>query len=228
MFVTVGTTSFDAFVSAACSPSFASALHAKGYRRVVLQVGRGSFTPPTPTTAPEEEVRDTRATKKAAKAGAGAGSGAGGSTQGAAGDAAGPWSFSIPVSSSSSPPPAPIPVTAYRFKPNIAEDIAGAALVVSHAGAGSIFESLRASKPLLVVVNTSLADNHQTEIAAALSAPASSSSSSSSTSGPHLAYCEPHTLVEAVEKLDVRKLRPLPVKDASRFTGLVDRLMGHA
>ena len=29
------------------------------------------------------------------------------------------------------------------------------------AGAGSIFEALRAARPLLVVVNTALMDNHQ-------------------------------------------------------------------
>jgi beta-1,4-N-acetylglucosaminyltransferase len=35
-------------------------------------------------------------------------------------------------------------VETFRFKPNIGEDIAVASLVISHAGAGSIIESLRA------------------------------------------------------------------------------------
>jgi UDP-N-acetylglucosamine transferase subunit ALG13 len=33
--------------------------------------------------------------------------------------------------------------------------------VVSHAGAGSVFEALGGRRPLLVVVNETLMDNHQ-------------------------------------------------------------------
>ena len=41
-------------------------------------------------------------------------------------------------------------------------------MVVSHAGAGSIFESVRARRRLLVVVNPELMDNHQVELAEAM------------------------------------------------------------
>ncbi|SCV00564.1 LAMI_0G05908g1_1 [Lachancea mirantina] len=40
-----------------------------------------------------------------------------------------------------------------------------AQLIISHAGTGSILDALRAHKRLVVVVNTSLMDNHQAEIA---------------------------------------------------------------
>lgn len=58
-----------------------------------------------------------------------------------------------------------IPIEHYSFKPSLHDDMAGAALVVSHAGSGSIMESLELSKPTVVVVNTSLMDNHQLELA---------------------------------------------------------------
>lgn len=58
-----------------------------------------------------------------------------------------------------------VPLEHYSFKPSLHDDMAGAALVVSHAGSGSIMESLELCKPTVVVVNTSLMDNHQLELA---------------------------------------------------------------
>lgn len=63
----------------------------------------------------------------------------------------------------------PVSFELFTLRPSLADDIAGAAFIVSHAGAGSIFEALRADKPLIVVVNDALADNHQTELADAMS-----------------------------------------------------------
>jgi beta-1,4-N-acetylglucosaminyltransferase len=55
-------------------------------------------------------------------------------------------------------------VTYFRYAPTLEERIDEASLVISHAGAGSIFESLRAGKRLIAVPNSALMDNHQEEL----------------------------------------------------------------
>lgn len=159
VFVTVGTTSFDALARAVDDPALVTALEAAGYTSLTLQLGRGAYTP-TRTVA---EGRDEATT-------------AGGFTVRRVRRACSlngrppprptltRLSLSLSLSSLSSPR------SWFRFAPALDSLVAAAALVVSHAGAGSIFEALRARKPLLVVVNTALMDNHQTELAEALAA----------------------------------------------------------
>ncbi|EKX37417.1 hypothetical protein GUITHDRAFT_43756, partial [Guillardia theta CCMP2712] len=57
-----------------------------------------------------------------------------------------------------------------QYKPSLQEDMAAADLIVSHAGAGSVMESLRMGKKLVVVANQALMDNHQMELADAMAA----------------------------------------------------------
>lgn len=54
---------------------------------------------------------------------------------------------------------------AFPFISDIAKIICESDLVVSHAGTGSMVDVLRLQKPLIVVVNKMLMDNHQTEVA---------------------------------------------------------------
>ncbi|CCC69558.1 hypothetical protein NCAS_0C05680 [Naumovozyma castellii] len=54
----------------------------------------------------------------------------------------------------------------FPFSSNIQECIErDATLVISHAGTGSILDSLRLKKPLIICVNDTLMDNHQEQIA---------------------------------------------------------------
>jgi UDP-N-acetylglucosamine transferase subunit ALG13 len=253
VFITVGTTSFEAFISAACSAEVAAALAARGFRRVVMQVGRGAFAVPEGATAvatgggsagggpADGPSQWTFQVRVPGQGGGGGGSavggrgGAGGGRQrsrsrGGAGSgeggqaAAGGGSSSSSSGGGGSGGGGGVTVTyeAYRFKASISGDVSGAGLVISHAGAGSIFESLRAGKPLVVVVNTALADNHQTELAEALGGGGAGGSGS----GPHLAWCEPAGLAATLCALHVPSLRPLPAPDTSRFTAALDALMG--
>ena len=49
----------------------------------------------------------------------------------------------------------------FDFKAGLGEDMEAADLIISHAGAGSVLEALRRKKPLIIVVNCALMDNHQ-------------------------------------------------------------------
>ena len=56
----------------------------------------------------------------------------------------------------------------FRLKASLFCDISKADLVISHCGAGTVLDTLRCRKPLVVVVNNSLMNNHQEELAGAM------------------------------------------------------------
>ncbi|KAL0236354.1 hypothetical protein GEMRC1_002936 [Eukaryota sp. GEM-RC1] len=53
----------------------------------------------------------------------------------------------------------------FRYRTSIHEYIASASLVISAGGAGTMSETLKLRKPLIVVINNSLLHNHQVELA---------------------------------------------------------------
>jgi len=97
-------------------------------------------------------------------------------------------------------------------------EVCGAAFVVSHAGAGSIFEALRAHRPLVVVVNEALADNHQTELADAMEG------------RMHCYSCGPAGLPAKLRDADFSKLQPLPsaAPGLAAFAAALDEATGFA
>lgn len=112
----------------------------------------------------------------------------------------------------------PIKIDCYDFKENILSDIAWSDLVISHAGAGSCIEVLTHKKPLIVVVNDKLMDNHQTELAQQLFIDG------------HLLYCTPHTLTETLGDLNkkITLLKPYEPghNNMMKFVSHLNTMMG--
>ncbi|XP_078439555.1 glycosyltransferase family protein 28 [Wolffia australiana] len=150
VFVTVGTTSFDALVRAVDTDEVKEELWRKGYSEMLIQLGRGTYIP----------------------------------------------------SKFSKGEDGPLSVDYFTFSPTIADYLKSAALVISHAGSGSIFETLRLGKPLMVVVNKGLMDNHQSELAAELAA------------RKHLFCACPQTLARALRAMDTEAIEPYFPGDA--------------
>ncbi|KAF7654121.1 hypothetical protein LDENG_00073760 [Lucifuga dentata] len=107
-----------------------------------------------------------------------------------------------------------VKLEAFRFKDSIAEDIKQADLVISHAGAGSCMEVLGAGKPLLVVVNDKLMDNHQLELARRLH------------TDSHLLYCTCSTLTETLRNMDLSVLLPFMPGEPKIFADFLNRALG--
>lgn len=102
-------------------------------------------------------------------------------------------------------------VTGFDFSMEIACEIESCDLVISHAGTGSILDCLTAKKPLIVVVNTDLMDNHQMEIANAFR------------EGDHLivSTAKNDELADAVKKAGAFDFRPLEQSDGSQVARIL-------
>nr|CAG4650657.1 EOG090X0KOU [Sida crystallina] len=107
-------------------------------------------------------------------------------------------------------------VSWFRLKDSIHENMAEAAMVISHAGAGSCTEVLRIKKPLIVCVNESLMGNHQSELAEQLHRDG------------HSLMCYPRTLLETLESAEMSRLKPFPPPQTQKFSIFLESLMGFA
>lgn len=99
------------------------------------------------------------------------------------------------------------------FFDNIIKEIEKADLVISHAGAGSCLDVLHVGKPLLVVVNDQLMDNHQLELASQLE------------DEGYLYYCMCDTIEDNLDE-DFTDLIPYPPGRPLLFANYVDKVMG--
>ncbi|KAI1795810.1 glycosyl transferase [Ganoderma leucocontextum] len=168
VFVTVGSTRFDALVQRVLSEPVLDVLRAKGYRTLDVQCGNSEFDASLLSRNADDHW-----------------------------ESAGELETSV-----------------WRFKPTLKEDYERADLIISHAGSGTIIDVLRLRKPLIVIPNETLMDNHQAELSDAL------------VGLGHLRSSSVANLPRAIENLDASTLVPFPQFDGSRFRELLDEEMG--
>ena len=98
-----------------------------------------------------------------------------------------------------------IVVECVRFHNDFADILAAATLIIGHAGAGTILEALRAHRQLLVVINDSLMDNHQLELAQELA------------KDSYLDYCSVKDIVKSLRLMEHRSFAVFPEANAREF-----------
>lgn len=110
-------------------------------------------------------------------------------------------------------PTVDIVLEVFRFKPSLTSDMREADLIICHAGAGSITEALSLNKQVMVVVNGTLMDNHQSELANAVVSKG---------------YCfstDPDRLVSDLLTADFSSTTVYPTVDYAAFPKLIDELL---
>ncbi|KAG6865022.1 hypothetical protein C0991_005568 [Blastosporella zonata] len=106
-----------------------------------------------------------------------------------------------------------VAIELWKFKPTLQNEYERADLVISHAGSGTILDVLRLGKPLLVVVNPTLLDNHQQELASALEGLG------------HLKHSTIPDLYQIIESFDPSSLIPFPPFDGSQFANMAPKTL---
>lgn len=107
-------------------------------------------------------------------------------------------------------------IKVFDYKPSLRQDMEESDLVISHAGAGTCLEVLELNKPLVVIVNDQLMDNHQTELADRLA------------SSGHLVSGTVSSLMESLVKMEKEKegLKTFLPGDGRLFSRFINDLMG--
>lgn len=176
IFITVGTTLFQALIKCVTAPLFLNHMASLGYDRLIIQYGKGRMPTLTTDVAASDKIESKMekgtGNKEDQKRGIYKISNQGKEYN--ENDSSQKFSNGVVKA---------IEWEMYRFKPSLEEDMSNADLIISHAGAGSIMEGLEHCrkynsqcgqdeshdmKKLVVVINDILMDNHQCELAYAL------------------------------------------------------------
>lgn len=86
--------------------------------------------------------------------------------------------------------------------------------IISHAGAGTCIDVLTRKKPLIVVVNDTLMNNHQTELAEQLS------------SDNYLFHTTVRNLPNTLNEFDIDRLKEYEEGNVDKFIKFLDQAMG--
>ncbi|KAF1807294.1 glycosyltransferase family 1 protein [Mucor lusitanicus] len=166
LFVTVGSTGFDALIQQTTSSDFLNSLSEVGIKKVVYQFGASEQVFANSLQFYQGKVLD---------------------------------------------------LDGYKYKASIAEDMEQADIIISHAGAGTILQALRMeNKKLIVVVNESLMDNHQHQLAQAMHS-------------SNYAICSDISeLTNTLKNINHIQLTPFPAAKPETFASIVDEQMGFA
>ncbi|XP_029158306.1 UDP-N-acetylglucosamine transferase subunit ALG13 homolog [Nylanderia fulva] len=105
-------------------------------------------------------------------------------------------------------------IETFKLSPSIGKYMESADLVISHAGAGSVLEALEKRKPLIVVINDLLMDNHQVELAEQLY------------KDEYLYYCTCQKLLDIVQTMDLTKLKPFVNDKSTDIANFINKIMG--
>lgn len=87
-------------------------------------------------------------------------------------------------------------------------------LIIGHAGAGTCIEAMELEKPLIVVINNKLADNHQTELAERLA------------QDGHVHFTTPEDLIKTLNKENLFDLVPFPKNNPKIFADFLNNYLG--
>lgn len=93
------------------------------------------------------------------------------------------------------------------------EEVKSSDLIISHAGAGTCIDALTNKRPLIVVINEDLMDNHQQELGEQLA------------SDGYLYKCYCNTLLDTLDN-DISKLKTFNVGQNRLFSNYLDKQMG--
>ncbi|OBZ89184.1 UDP-N-acetylglucosamine transferase subunit alg13 [Choanephora cucurbitarum] len=109
----------------------------------------------------------------------------------------------------------PLDIDGYKYKNSITEDMNKADVIISHAGSGTILQALRLNnKKIIVVINSSLMDNHQCELANAMA-----------TEG-YVICNELSELMDTIKTIHQTDLKPFPKPNPQIFASIVNEQMG--
>lgn len=106
-----------------------------------------------------------------------------------------------------------ISIEHYKYKDSICDDMEEADLIVTHAGAGSCLEALELNKKVIAVINDTLMNNHQIELAEKLN------------DEGYLFSCVCRNLKNVLEETEFSSLKVFPNDFGVKCARFIDRLL---